>query len=332
MFFFYYSISTSINYDYGFLGPWLIQDHYSRWWFVQDHYGRWWFVGDLPSSFCVLDSYVCSILNTTLESYVRRDWICSLLILVMMWLSVLDNQAVWKFDGIGFYPNGKLNKAIFTYKLFPGELMRKVKYGECSPLWLTLLFFTQYDGKFFMTPIIVHQAKETSQYLHFNIPLEWTVHHTPYSYMDIYGWIKSMTQLSNVCGTSPINNQIIFFDGHASHFNDRALKYMDQQNIQPFRNYGNGQNNDIRPNAKHKSHCSDATLAWLLKYGTTQILPHHMNSILMESWDAFKVSSSNIARDIYVKTDLPHLSITDSTIKTQACSSSIQLPSWPKAE
>ena len=26
-----YSISTSINYDYGFLGPWLIQDHYSRW-------------------------------------------------------------------------------------------------------------------------------------------------------------------------------------------------------------------------------------------------------------------------------------------------------------
>ena len=91
------SISTSINYDYGFLGPWLIQDHYSRWWFVQDHYSRWWFVGDLPSSFCVLDSYVCSILNTTLESYVRRDWICSLLILVRMWLSLPDNQAVGCF-------------------------------------------------------------------------------------------------------------------------------------------------------------------------------------------------------------------------------------------
>ena len=87
------SISTSINYDYGFLGPWLIQDHHSRWWFVQDHNGRWWFVGDLPSSFCVLDFYVCNILNTTLESYVRRDWICSLLILVRMWLSMWDNQA-----------------------------------------------------------------------------------------------------------------------------------------------------------------------------------------------------------------------------------------------
>ena len=51
----------------------------------------WWFllrskiivvVGDLPFSLCVLDSCVCSTSNTTLDSYVCRTVICSLLILV----------------------------------------------------------------------------------------------------------------------------------------------------------------------------------------------------------------------------------------------------------
>ena len=37
---------------------------------------------------------------------------------------------VWNCDEVGFYSNGRWSKVIFTYKLFQGELMRKVKTGE----------------------------------------------------------------------------------------------------------------------------------------------------------------------------------------------------------
>ena len=52
--------------------------------------------------------------------------------------------------------------------------------------------------------------------------------------MDRYGWIKYMNQLSNVYGASTVNNQILFFDGHDSHFYDRSIIHMEYQNIQYF--------------------------------------------------------------------------------------------------
>ena len=43
-----------------------------------------------------------------------------------------------------------------------------------------------------------------------------------------------MTQLSNVCGTSPVNNQSVFFNGNYIHFDDHTLIHMEFQNLQPF--------------------------------------------------------------------------------------------------
>ena len=37
---------------------------------------------------------------------------------------------VWKYDEIGFDPNGRWNKVIYTYKLFQGERMWKVQTVE----------------------------------------------------------------------------------------------------------------------------------------------------------------------------------------------------------
>ena len=74
-----------------------------------------------------------------------------------------------------------------------------------------------------MPPVVVHQAKEYYQDLHHNIPFDWKVHHTPSGYMDRDRWLNAMTQLFNICGASPINNNILFFDGHDSHFDDRNL-------------------------------------------------------------------------------------------------------------
>ena len=67
---------------------------------------------------------------------------------------------------------------------FKMEKCGKVQTGERSPLWCTLLDFIQADGECFMKPLIVHQTKEYSKYLHFDIPLECTVHHKPSGYMD----------------------------------------------------------------------------------------------------------------------------------------------------
>ena len=50
-----------------------------------------------------------------------------------------------------------------------------------------------------------------------------------------------------------------------------------------------------------------------------------MNSILVEAWDAFKVSTRKLVRDRFVKTKLDPLSIPNFTTQTQAYVASVQL-------
>ena len=156
-----------------------------------------------------------------------------------------------------------------------------------------------------MPPIIVHQAKEQSQHIHFNIPLNQIVYHAPSGYMDRDGLLKSTTQFSNVCDTSPVNNHILFFNGQGSHFDEHALRQIKCRNIQPFlmksNNLINDQHNDNVPNDKLKSLYNLAKAAWMLKYRTTHFLYHHMKSILVEARYAFKLSSGNIVRDSFAK-------------------------------
>ena len=72
--------------------------------------------------------------------------------------------------------------------------------------------------------------------------------------MDRYMWLKYTTLLSTVCAALNINNRIIFFDGHDSNFDERALIYMGDQNTQPFvlkaGNDGNDLTNNNSPNEK----------------------------------------------------------------------------------
>ena len=118
--------------------------------------------------------------------------------------------------------------------------------------------------------------------------------------MNIDGWLKYMTQFSNICGASPVNNQILFFDGNDSNFDDDALKQMMRKKIRPFvlklGNSINGHPNDNGPNNKLKSLYNVANSVWLMKYGTKNLSPHHMNSVLVETWDAFKMSAGKTIR------------------------------------
>ena len=67
---------------------------------------------------------------------------------------------VWNYDEIGFDPNCKWHKVVYTYKFFQGEIMCKIQTRERAPFLCTLLVFTRSYGKCFMPPIVVHQAKE----------------------------------------------------------------------------------------------------------------------------------------------------------------------------
>ena len=215
------------------------------------------------------------------------------------WIQQRDTQ-VWNCNEIGFYPNGKWHKLVCTYKFFQGQIMWKVQTGEFTPFWCTLLVFTISDGQCFMPPIFVHQSKEYSQYIHHNIPLDWTVHHTPSEYMDRYGWVKAITQLSNICSASPVNNQIIFFDWYNSHFVDSPLTQIQGRNIQTFilkpGDSINNQCNDNGTNSKLKALYNILKAKWMLKYGSTRFQPHNTNYVPVETWETFTVSDVNIIR------------------------------------
>ena len=143
------------------------------------------------------------------------------------------SRHVWNCDDIGFDPNLKCNRFICTYKLFPGEIIGKVQTGGQELFWCTLLVFNQSNGEFLMPPIIFYQWKDSSQDIQFNTPLYYISRHKPYGYMDKYGWLKFMTKFATICGDFTINNQIIFFNRHDTHFNNCALNYTKDQNIQP---------------------------------------------------------------------------------------------------
>ena len=144
------------------------------------------------------------------------------------------SMQVCNCDEIGFDANVNCHKFIFTYKFLPGEHMFKVQTVELEPFWCTLLDFNWVNGKLFMLPIIVHKAKDYSQNLLFDIPLYYIYHHTPSGHMSWYKYLISVTQLSNVCGSSSIKNWILFFGGNDIHFYERAISYLEYQNIKPF--------------------------------------------------------------------------------------------------
>ena len=126
--------------------------------------------------------------------------------------------------------------------------------------------------------------------------------------MDRDGWLKSMTQFSNICGASPVNNQILFFDGHDINFGDHSLTKIQSKNFQPFilkaGDSINDQPNDNGPNSTLKALYNITKAKWMLKYGITRFQPHRMSYVLVEAWDAFKVSYGNIIVDSFAKTCL----------------------------
>ena len=82
--------------------------------------------------------------------------------------------------------------------------------GEWESLCCMLIVLKRAYGQYFMLPIFLHQANNYSQYIHFNIPLVWIVHHTPSRYTHLLTliteyFIYNKDSISHLSPVSPLN-------------------------------------------------------------------------------------------------------------------------------
>ena len=122
--------------------------------------------------------------------------------------------------------------------------------------------------------------------------------------MDRYGWLKFTNQYSTVYGASSINKILSLMGMIATSM------------TVPFVTWRNKTSNPsswsqatmvmtspmtIGPTQKWSSFTTMSSRPGCWSMGPQFFLPHHMNSILAEAWDAFKVSSGKIIRDSSAK-------------------------------
>ena len=69
----------------------------------------------------------------------------------------------------------------------------------------------------------MHQSNHYTQVVHYNITSDWVFHNLLSVYINSDGWHKSIAHFSSIHCFSPINTQVIFYDGNDSHFDDRSV-------------------------------------------------------------------------------------------------------------
>ena len=166
-----------------------------------------------------------------------------------------------------------------------------------------------------MPPVIVHQATKYTQDLHYNIPKYWVFHNTPYGYIDRVGLMKAMMNFKTVCVANKLNQQVLFYDVHEIHFDNRAINILCSHHIKPFvlkaGDSGNDQPNYNGPNLNLKGLYGQAIMNWQRQYVTLKFTNSHMNALLVEMWRYFQISSAPIIIDDLKKTNIVPLTPSD---------------------
>ena len=143
---------------------------------------------------------------------------------------------------------------VCTYKLFTDERVRRNQTGERAPILCTALIFTCTGIQCFIPPVVVHKSNHHTKYLHHNIPIDWIVYNSPSIYMDYDGCHKFTAHFASMCCSSPLNSQVLFYGGHDSHFDNRALYILFRHNVHSFiikaGYYMHDQPNNDGPNTK----------------------------------------------------------------------------------
>ena len=147
------------------------------------------------------------------------------------------------------------------------------------------MILTISDGQCFIPPMIIHQAENYTQDIHWNLPSNWLVHNMPSGYMDRGGWMEEMSIFSRTCGTININPQFLFFEGHDIHFYDRAKHLLWYHHISQFilkaGDSTNDQPNDNGPNLKLKRYYIIAKVKWKRQHRTLKLL---LPTLIMFLW------------------------------------------------
>ena len=117
-----------------------------------------------------------------------------------------------------------------------------------------------------------------------------------------------MSYFAYVCCYSYLNPQVIFYDVHDRHFEDRALDILRKHNIQSVIikagdsvHYHPNHNN---PNMKLKNFYANAIMNWKIYHKTLKFTPAHMNSTLVSTWEDFKLSSAKITQNNFKKKNI----------------------------
>ena len=208
---------------------------------------------------------------------------------------------VWNCYDIGFDTDVNWRNIVCTYNFFMCDRVWRTQTDKIAPLWRTELIFTWAGGQSFIPPFMVHQITHYNQDIHWhNISSDWVLHHLLSVYMYHNGWNKSMSHFPSMCCSSPLNTQSLFCDEHNSHFDYSSLKILQSHQIHYFiQKEGdsmNDQPNDKGPNLKLNNLYDNTIMNWVRKHGNLNLNPSHMNDILVETCEAFKLSSTTITQ------------------------------------
>ena len=143
---------------------------------------------------------------------------------------------------------------------------------------------------------------------------------------------------TKLSGASKGNIQILFYDGHDSHWDADALDIMATSFVQPFvlkaGNSENDQPNDNGSNAKLKSCYNDRKSKWTRKFLSHPFSPAHMNTVIVAAWSDFLLDSAGIIRRSFFKTKLCPLQppSADNKYLGNACVASLQCGTGKKSK
>ena len=139
--------------------------------------------------------------------------------------------------------------------------------------------------------MVVHQRANYTRDIHYNIPSNWVIHNSPSGQCIVAVGI-------NPCADLLLNPQVLFYDVHDSYFDDKALDILCKHKIQYFilesGDFVYDQPNNNVPNMNFNHLYGNAIMNWIRQHGTLEFTPAHINYVLVETWESFKLSSATI--------------------------------------
>ena len=130
--------------------------------------------------------------------------------------------------------------------------------------------------------------------------------------MDI--WMKAIIHFKTVCGSNKLNPQVLFYDGYARNFNNRAINILHPHHTKPFflkvGDSGNYRTNDNGKNLNLKGLYGQDRMNWWIQHGTLNYKNARTNAVLVETLRAFNFSSAPIIINTFKETKIapsPHL-------------------------